>query len=84
MDIACHSPPGNLTKGNDLEEDRLDGLDEYWKGPIWHINVIRTFSIGDITSQGQFLIYFQQYFQQTKPRNGTLHIFKDTYMLHTW
>ena len=35
-DGDCASPPGNLMKGNDQEEDRRDGgdkLDDYWKVP---------------------------------------------------
>ena len=28
------SPPGNLTKGNDLQEDWRDEPDKYWKGTI--------------------------------------------------
>ena len=30
----CISPPGNPRKGKDLEEDRSDELDTYWKGTI--------------------------------------------------
>ena len=38
MNINCVSPPGNPTKGKDLEEParrRRDQLNDYWKGTIW-------------------------------------------------